>query len=185
MGTYKVRNEIETKRNETKSTKTKRNETNIFFFFLFLYFVLSFIFFLPFSSYQSMSFCFRWFRFHFIIKFLEWAYRKPEAPRSLWSLTWIKAAFNNNATALWWPSWRESATAGHHFALFKTKTTPRTSMISILFRKKKTYSKIKVYCKQNRHFYRDFLLLSSIITVVVELSLLDDDCCLYCHLKNS
>ena len=27
MGTYKVRNEIETKRNETKSTKTKRNET--------------------------------------------------------------------------------------------------------------------------------------------------------------
>ena len=25
-GTYKVRNEIETKRNETKSTKTKRNE---------------------------------------------------------------------------------------------------------------------------------------------------------------
>ena len=25
--TYKVRNEIETKRNETKSTKTKRNET--------------------------------------------------------------------------------------------------------------------------------------------------------------
>jgi hypothetical protein len=28
MGTYKVRNEIETKRNETKSTKTKRNEIN-------------------------------------------------------------------------------------------------------------------------------------------------------------
>ena len=27
LGTYKVRNEIETKRNETKSTKTKRNET--------------------------------------------------------------------------------------------------------------------------------------------------------------
>ena len=27
-GTYKVRNEIETKRNETKSTKTKRNEIN-------------------------------------------------------------------------------------------------------------------------------------------------------------
>jgi len=26
-GTYKVRNEIETKRNETKSTKMKRNET--------------------------------------------------------------------------------------------------------------------------------------------------------------
>jgi hypothetical protein len=26
-GTYKVRNEIETKRNETKSMKTKRNET--------------------------------------------------------------------------------------------------------------------------------------------------------------
>ena len=26
-GTYKVRNENETKRNETKSTKTKRNET--------------------------------------------------------------------------------------------------------------------------------------------------------------
>ena len=27
LGTYKVRNDIETKRNETKSTKTKRNET--------------------------------------------------------------------------------------------------------------------------------------------------------------
>ena len=27
-GAYKVRNEIETKRNETKSTKTKRNEIN-------------------------------------------------------------------------------------------------------------------------------------------------------------
>ena len=27
-GTYKVPNEIETKRNETKSTKTKRNEIN-------------------------------------------------------------------------------------------------------------------------------------------------------------
>jgi hypothetical protein len=31
------------------------------------------------------------------------------------SITWIKAAFNNNATALWRPSWRESTTAGHHF----------------------------------------------------------------------
>ena len=41
---------------------------------------------------------------------------KPEVPRSLQSLTWIKAAFNNNATALWWPSWWESATAGHNFA---------------------------------------------------------------------
>jgi hypothetical protein len=30
-------------------------------------------------------------------------------------LTWIKAAFNNNATALWWSSWWESATAGHNF----------------------------------------------------------------------
>ena len=30
-------------------------------------------------------------------------------------LTWIKAAFNNNATALWWPSWWKSATAGHNF----------------------------------------------------------------------
>ena len=40
---------------------------------------------------------------------------KPEAPRSLLSLTWIKAAFNNNATALWRPSWWESATAGHNF----------------------------------------------------------------------
>ena len=27
----------------------------------------------------------------------------------------IKAAFNNNATALWRPSWWESATAGHNF----------------------------------------------------------------------
>jgi hypothetical protein len=33
---------------------------------LFLYFILSFIFFLPFSSYQSISFCFRWFRFAFV-----------------------------------------------------------------------------------------------------------------------
>jgi hypothetical protein len=30
-------------------------------------------------------------------------------------LTWIKAAFNNNATALWQPSWWEGATAGHNF----------------------------------------------------------------------
>ena len=29
--------------------------------------------------------------------------------------SWIKAAFNNNATALWWPSWWESVTAGHNF----------------------------------------------------------------------
>ena len=36
---------------------------------------------------------------------------KPEVPRSLQSLTWIKAVFNNNATALW-----ESVTAGHNFA---------------------------------------------------------------------
>ena len=28
---------------------------------------------------------------------------------------WIKAAFNSNATALWRPSWRDSATAGHNF----------------------------------------------------------------------
>ena len=35
---------------------------------------------------------------------------------SLYSLTWIKAAFNNNTTALWRPSWWESATAGHNFA---------------------------------------------------------------------
>jgi hypothetical protein len=30
-------------------------------------------------------------------------------------LSLTKAAFNNNATALWWPSWWESATAGHNF----------------------------------------------------------------------
>ena len=41
-------------------------KNRIIFFFLFLYFVLSFIFFLPFSSYQSISFCFRWFRFAFV-----------------------------------------------------------------------------------------------------------------------
>ena len=29
-------------------------------------------------------------------------------------------------------------------------------MISIFLFRKKTYSKIKVYCKQNRHFYPDF-----------------------------
>jgi hypothetical protein len=39
---------------------------------------------------------------------------QPEAPRSLESLTWIKAAFNNE-TALWRPSCWESATAGHNF----------------------------------------------------------------------
>jgi hypothetical protein len=82
----------------------KKSNYLLFFISLF-YFVLSFIFFLPFSSYQSISFCFRWFRFAFvgfvlfrfhfvdfvmsyfylclsvcqylwIIKFLEWAYRK-------------------------------------------------------------------------------------------------------------
>ena len=41
-------------------------KNRIIFFFLFLYFVLSFIFFLPFSSYQSISFCFRWFRIAFV-----------------------------------------------------------------------------------------------------------------------
>jgi hypothetical protein len=68
----------ETKRNQRKRSETKWNETNnrIIFFILFLYFVLSFIFFLPFSSYQSISLVsfhfvslrFRWFRFvsHFI-----------------------------------------------------------------------------------------------------------------------
>ena len=29
-------------------------------------------------------------------------------------------------------------------------------MISVFLFRKKNYSKIKVYCKQNRHFYRDF-----------------------------
>jgi hypothetical protein len=41
-------------------------------------------------------------------------------------------------------------------ALFKKKITPRTSMISVFLFRKKNYSKIKVYCKQNRHFYQDF-----------------------------
>jgi hypothetical protein len=83
-GTYKVRNKIETKRNETKRNEfnenetkrnqqkrneTKRNQRNEneikrnqrkqYEINLFLYFVLSFIFVLPFSSYQSISFCFR------------------------------------------------------------------------------------------------------------------------------
>jgi len=31
-------------------------------------------------------------------------------------------------------------------------------MISVFLFRKKTYSKIKVYCQQNRHFYRDFFL---------------------------
>ena len=44
---------------------------------------------------------------------VRWA--KQEAPRSLKSLTWIKAAFNNNATALWWPSWSEGGTTKHNF----------------------------------------------------------------------
>jgi hypothetical protein len=38
-------------------------KNRIIFFF---YFFMSFIFFLPFSSYQSISFCFRWFRFAFV-----------------------------------------------------------------------------------------------------------------------
>jgi hypothetical protein len=56
------------------------------YLFLFLYFVLSFISFLPFSSYQSISlvsFHFVYFylclcvcQYLWIIKFLEWAYRK-------------------------------------------------------------------------------------------------------------
>jgi hypothetical protein len=29
-------------------------------------------------------------------------------------------------------------------------------MISVFLFRKKNYSKIKVYCKQNRHFYQDF-----------------------------
>jgi hypothetical protein len=37
-------------------------KNRIIFFILFFYFVLSY-FFLPFSSYQSISLCFRWFRF--------------------------------------------------------------------------------------------------------------------------
>ena len=41
-------------------------------------------------------------------------------------------------------------------ALFKKKIAPRTSMISVFLFRKKNYSKIKVYCKQNRHFYQDF-----------------------------
>jgi hypothetical protein len=36
--------------------------------------------------------------------------------------------------------------------------SPRTSMISVFLFRKKTYSKFKVYCKQNRHLYRDFFL---------------------------
>ena len=36
--------------------------------------------------------------------------------------------------------------------------SPWTSMISVFLFRKKTYSKFKVYCKQNRHFYRDFFL---------------------------
>ena len=48
-----------------------------YLFFLFLYFVLSFIFFLPFSSYQSISFCFRWFRFISLISFRFALYRYP------------------------------------------------------------------------------------------------------------
>ena len=36
-------------------------------------------------------------------------------PGACISLTWIKAAFNNNATALWRPSWWESASAGDNF----------------------------------------------------------------------
>jgi hypothetical protein len=40
-------------------------------------------------------------------------------------------------------------------ALIKKKIT-RTSMISVFLFRKKNYNKIKVYCKQNLHFYWDF-----------------------------
>jgi hypothetical protein len=51
----------------------------------------------------------------FVGFFYEFLNETRGSPRSLLSLTWIKAAFNNNATALWRPSWWESATAGHNF----------------------------------------------------------------------
>jgi hypothetical protein len=35
-------------------------------------------------------------------------------PKKFWK--YANSKRKNNATALWWPSWRESATAGHHFA---------------------------------------------------------------------
>ena len=38
----------------------------------------------------------------------------------------------------------------------KKKITPRTSMILVFLFRKQNYSKIKVYCKQNCHVYRDF-----------------------------
>jgi hypothetical protein len=53
--------------------------------------------------------------FELLLILTDYANWKPEAPRGLYSLTWIKAAFNNNATALWRPSWLESMTAGHNF----------------------------------------------------------------------
>ena len=39
---------------------------------------------------------------------------------------------------------------------FQKNNTKNIADFSLLVQKKKTYSKIKVYCKQNRHFYRDF-----------------------------
>jgi hypothetical protein len=51
--------------------------------------------------------------------------------------TWIKAAFNNNATALWRPSWWESATAGHNFG----REPSNDYFIKILFLLSKWFQK--------------------------------------------
>ena len=65
--------------------------------FFFLYFVLSFIFFLPFSSYQSISFCFRWFRFISLIsfrfrwfRFISFLFRFALYRYPIFALCWVK-----------------------------------------------------------------------------------------------
>ena len=65
--------------------------------YFFLYFVLSFIFFLPFSSYQSISFCFRWFRFISLIsfrfrwfRFVSFLFRFALYRYPIFALCWVK-----------------------------------------------------------------------------------------------
>ena len=79
----------------------------------------------------------------------------------------IELIFANTSTIEYWFFWDvehfplELRPLYAFIALFKKKITPRTSMISVFLFRKKNYSKIKVYCKQNRHFYHfiNFILV--------------------------
>ena len=67
----------------------------------------------------------------------------------------IELIFANTSIIEYWFFFARIAPPVYFYCFIWKKITSRTSMISVLFRKK-NYSKIKVYCKQNRHFYRDF-----------------------------